>query len=185
VVNLLARAEPDLLDQLLVLGPALAEAQRDGQGDVLRQLGQQRRELVGAVTATAVGLAGRAVASAVRAEVEQTLEAALADPLPPRPSGRAAWSARSPTPVSATSTCRAPWPQARPAAGPIPGPQATTTREPQALAAAESRALDAAAALDDAVRACERLAATAEQAGELRQRAQDDARTAAQERERI
>ena len=39
LVNSLARAEPDLLDQLLALGPALAEAQRGGQGDALRQLG--------------------------------------------------------------------------------------------------------------------------------------------------
>jgi len=40
LVNVLARREHQLLDQLLALGPALAEAQQAGQGDALRELGR-------------------------------------------------------------------------------------------------------------------------------------------------
>jgi hypothetical protein len=80
VVNTLAREDPDLLGQLLDLGPALAEAQRSGQGAELRQLSEQRRALVGAVVDRAVELSGRPATAAVRAEVEGTLDAALADP---------------------------------------------------------------------------------------------------------
>ncbi|MCU1589418.1 MAG: uncharacterized protein JWP11_674, partial [Frankiales bacterium] len=77
LVNTLARSEPDLLDQLLALGPALADAQRTGQGDVLRELGAQRRRLIGAVTDKAFEAAGRTPTAASRSEVEATLEAAL------------------------------------------------------------------------------------------------------------
>ncbi len=80
LLNLLATQEADLLEQLLSLGPALAEAQVQGQGDGLRQLGAQRRELVGAVTTRAVALGGRPASAAVRDEVSGTLEAALSDP---------------------------------------------------------------------------------------------------------
>jgi hypothetical protein len=80
LVDLLVRAEPDLVAQLVELGGELAQAQRGRRGDALRALGDQRRALIAAVTARAVELGGRAVTPAVRAEVEATLEAALADP---------------------------------------------------------------------------------------------------------
>jgi hypothetical protein len=51
VVNQLVRRSPDLLDQLLDLGRALAAAQASGAGDALRELGAQRRDLVAAVAA--------------------------------------------------------------------------------------------------------------------------------------
>ena len=80
LVNRLAAEQGALLEQLLALGPALAEAQAAGHADDLRALGRQRRQLVEAVAGTAVSAAGRPVAGPVRDEVVSTLEAALADP---------------------------------------------------------------------------------------------------------
>ena len=80
LVNRLAAEQGDLLDSLLALGPALAEAQARGRAEDLRTLGAQRRQLVEAVTDTAASAAGRPVTAAVREEVAGTLEAALADP---------------------------------------------------------------------------------------------------------
>ena len=158
LVNTLARSEPELLDQLLSLGPAMADAQRTGQGDVLRQLGEQRRQLIGAVTARAFEVAGREPAAAARAEVESTLEAALADPgsADAVRSGRLvrALSYAGFGEVDVTDAVAAPGARpAPPAAKPKPKPQPKKD-----VAAAESRALDAAGALDDAVRACESAA---------------------------
>lgn len=80
VVNTLVRREALLLDQLITLGVELGAAQLQRDPAALRTLGDQRRQLVGAVTQRAVELADREVTSAVRLEVEATLEAALADP---------------------------------------------------------------------------------------------------------
>ena len=79
LVNRLAAEQGELLDQLLALGPALAEAQVRGRAADLRALGAQRRQLVEAVTETAASAAGRAITAGVREEVAATLEAALAD----------------------------------------------------------------------------------------------------------
>ncbi len=78
LVNLLVRADPDLVTQLLDLGRQLAEAQEAGRGGDLRALAGQRRALVQAVTDRAVE--GSDAPTAVRTEVEATLDAALADP---------------------------------------------------------------------------------------------------------
>nr|MDP9101632.1 hypothetical protein [Actinomycetota bacterium] len=80
LVNLLARHDGTALDALVSLGAALARAQRDGDAQQLRALGEQRRRLVESTTSRAVALAGREVTSQVTAEVAATLEAALADP---------------------------------------------------------------------------------------------------------
>jgi hypothetical protein len=80
LVNVLAREDRPTLEGLLELGPALAEAQRTGAGAELRALGEQRRALLAAVVDRAVELSGRDVSSAVRLEVESTLEAGLSDP---------------------------------------------------------------------------------------------------------
>ena len=166
LVNTLARAEPDLLDQLLSLGPALADAQRSGQGDVLRQLGEQRRQLIGAVTARAFEVADRAPVAAARAEVESTLEAALADPASAEAvrSGRLvrALSYAGFGEVDVTDAVAAPG--RRPAAATPNDPKPQPKKD---IAAAEARALDAAGALDDTVRACESAARAHEQAEEV------------------
>jgi hypothetical protein len=154
LVNRLARDRAELLDQLLGLGPALAQAQAQGSGDALRQLGAQRRELVAAVTGTAVHDAGREVSPANRVEVEQTLEAALADPA-------TADAVRSGCLVRAVSYAGFGGVDLDGAvAVSVPLPAARRQEEERAqpsdaLPRAEAAALDAAAALDDAVRACE------------------------------
>ena len=78
LVNRLVADHHELLEQLLAVGPSLAEAQTTGRADALRGLGRQRRALVEAVTDTA--LQARPSSAAVRDEVAGTLEAALADP---------------------------------------------------------------------------------------------------------
>jgi hypothetical protein len=70
------------LEQLFSLGAALREAQAALAADKLRRLGQQRRQVIGALAAEAAALAathGQPVGSQVVGEVEQTLQAALAD----------------------------------------------------------------------------------------------------------
>lgn len=80
LVNGLRSGDPALLEQLLALGPELARAQSEGAGETLRELSGQRRAVLQAVVSRAVELSERAVTAPVRAEVEGTFEAALADP---------------------------------------------------------------------------------------------------------
>lgn len=157
LVNRLAAEQPELMDQLLDLGPALAAAQQEGRGDALRELGQQRRALVAAVAGAAVDLGGRPVTAQVRLEVEQTLEAALADPASDEAvrSGRLvrALTYAGFGGVDLDGAVAVPSLRRR-----SPARTAATSErkdKPAAVAVAESAALDAAAALDDAVRACE------------------------------
>jgi hypothetical protein len=155
LVNTLVRAEPELLDQLLALGPALAEAQSGGEGDALRTLGEQRRQLVSAVTQRAFEAAGRAPTAATTAEVAATLEAALADPA-------AAGAVRSGRLTSALSYAGF---GTVDLAGAVAAPtgSGTTRSGTTDVEEAERQALDAAGALDDAVRAAAAVAAQAEQ----------------------
>jgi len=155
LVNSLARHEPELLDQLLALGPALAQAQQSGQAAVLRDLGEQRRQLIGAVTDKAFQAAGRAHSAAARAEVESTLEAALADPV----SADAVRSGRLIRALSYAGFGAVDLNGAI-AVGPSRTTPTTSTLPARPnyskdIAAAETRAHDAAGALDDAARACE------------------------------
>jgi hypothetical protein len=85
VVNLLALRRPDLIEELVDLSAALREAQRGLQGEQLRQLTTQRRQVVSALVAAARKLAveedpGMAGAKLPLGEVEATLTAALAEP---------------------------------------------------------------------------------------------------------
>ena len=194
LVNRLAREEPELLDSLLDLGPALAQAQAAGSGDELRALGRQRRELVEAVTATAVGASG--ASAAVRTEVEQTLEAALADAAAADAvrsgtlvralafagfggvdvEGAVAVAARRPAAAARSrSSVKRDVDKAAPGrAGGAPSPSAARVEK------AERAALDAAAALDDAVRAAEQARLRADQAA-AEHRERDRGRVAAQQ----
>jgi len=153
LVNGLVAREPALLDQLLDLGPALAQAQAAGAGDALRELGSQRRALVGAIVDRAVALAERSVTTAVRDEVAATLEAGLSDPA----SADAVRSGRLVRALSYAGFGGVDLDGA--VAAP---PRALADEQPGAPdrgPAAEAAALAAAGALDDAVRACERLTA--------------------------
>src|SRR5436190_7647778 len=82
LVNLLAREDGGQVEDLLELGQSLREAQRALDGDRLRDLSAQRRRLVAALAQEAQRLAaqaGQAVSAQVEREVQDTLEAALAD----------------------------------------------------------------------------------------------------------
>lgn len=84
LVNLLALRKPELIDQLVELADALRTAQRSLQGDELRELSTQRRQIVSALVNEARKLAvaeDRSLASKLPlGEVEATLTAALAEP---------------------------------------------------------------------------------------------------------
>ncbi len=84
LVNLLALKRPELIDQLVELSTALRTAQRGLQGDALRELNAQRRQVVSALVASARQLAVAedpgAAGKLPLGEVEQTLTAALAEP---------------------------------------------------------------------------------------------------------
>jgi hypothetical protein len=85
LVNLLALRRPDLIDDLVELATALRQAQRSLQGDQLRELSTQRRQVVSALVAAAQKLAiegdpALRTAKLPMAEVEATLTAALAEP---------------------------------------------------------------------------------------------------------
>jgi hypothetical protein len=82
VVNLLVRRDADQVTQVLDLGAALREAAAGMQGEELRALTRQRRQLTTAVTSGARALAsgeGVKVTQAVADQVEATLTAAMLD----------------------------------------------------------------------------------------------------------
>jgi hypothetical protein len=83
VANLLVRRRPEEVAQLREIGELLQRAQATLSGDQLRQLGQQRNQVVAALARQARGLAhgeGHDVSSAVAEQVESTLRAAVVDP---------------------------------------------------------------------------------------------------------
>ncbi len=82
VVNLLVRRDADQVEQVLQVGAALREAQATLDGDELRALTRQRRQVTAAVTSRARSLAadeGTRVTEAVAEQVEATLTAAMVD----------------------------------------------------------------------------------------------------------
>ena len=82
MVNLLALRRPELIEELVELSGALREAQRGLQGDQLRELTAQRRQVVSALVSAARQLA-QAEEPGIKlplGEVESTLSAALAEP---------------------------------------------------------------------------------------------------------
>ena len=82
VVNLLVRREPEQVDQMLAVGVALREAQANLDGEELRALTRQRRQVTAAITMQARGLAsqvGVKVTESVAEQVEATLTAGLVD----------------------------------------------------------------------------------------------------------
>jgi hypothetical protein len=81
-VNVLARENPEELTPLIELGEELRGAQRSLSGDRLRALAAERRELVSDLRARISRLAAernQPLNAHAETEVEQTLEAALAD----------------------------------------------------------------------------------------------------------
>jgi hypothetical protein len=82
VVNLLALRRPELIDELVELSSALRDAQRGLDGNQLRELTAQRRQVVSALVGAArrLALAAEPGAKLPLGEVEATLTAALAEP---------------------------------------------------------------------------------------------------------
>lgn len=82
LVNQLARNAPDQIARLTDVGDALQEAQRTLDGDRLRELSAERRQVVNDLLPAARRLsrqAGQPASAGVLDEVRATLEAALAD----------------------------------------------------------------------------------------------------------
>lgn len=82
-VNMLVREQPELVEEVLALGAELRTAQSNLNRDALTRLSQQRRQLVTALGKQATDLArrlGAAISAATVDDVEQTLQAAMADP---------------------------------------------------------------------------------------------------------
>jgi hypothetical protein len=81
VVNRLVRADPGVATELAELGEELRAAQDSLDGAAIRQLSQQRRELIESLARRAFTVVGvSAPPAAIRDEVTATLGAALADP---------------------------------------------------------------------------------------------------------
>jgi hypothetical protein len=154
VVNTLVRRDSRLLDELLALGASLAEAQRTGKADTLRELGEQRHQLVQAVTDRAIELAEREVSAGARGEVEATLDAALADPA----SAAAVRTGQLVRPLSFAGFGGVDLDGAVAAIPKAAVPRAVAKQKRPDMTALEAAALEAAGALDDAVRAADTAA---------------------------
>jgi hypothetical protein len=82
-VNMLVRHRTAEIDQLLELGRTMRAAQEELDSDTLRTLGTQRRAVIGAVAKQARILGrelGQSLGEPAVEEIEQTLQAAMADP---------------------------------------------------------------------------------------------------------
>jgi hypothetical protein len=82
-VNMLVRHRTAEIDQLLELGRTMRAAQEDLDSATLRSLGAQRRAVIAAVAKQARSLArelGQSLGEPAVEEIEQTLNAAMADP---------------------------------------------------------------------------------------------------------
>lgn len=83
-VNLLVRREGERIDEVLTLAGALREAAEAMDGDELRALTRQRRQLTHALASSARALAraeGATLTNATTEQVEQMLNAAMLDPV--------------------------------------------------------------------------------------------------------
>ena len=83
-VNLLVRRESERIDEVLSLAGALRGAAEAMDGDELRALTRQRRQLTHALASSARALAraeGATLTNATTEQVEQTLNAAMLDPV--------------------------------------------------------------------------------------------------------
>lgn len=80
-LNVLARTEPALIDDVLGLGEQMREAERRLDGAQLRDLSKQRRQLINTLSRKAFAASKQSAPSAaLREEVSNTLSAAFADP---------------------------------------------------------------------------------------------------------
>ena len=159
-VNLLVRRRGELVEQVVELGEQLRQAQSLLQGDALRDLARQRRQLVTAVaseaTALAVSEGDQRLSDAAVRQVEETLQAAMTD----RPAAEAVRSGLLAQPLSSTGMASLAEVLAVPLdqAGPAAGTAATSSGE-------ERPALSVVRDADPADRAREEARARVEAAG--------------------
>jgi hypothetical protein len=186
VCNVLVRHHREEIENLVELGGLLREAQENLQGDQLRALDVQRRQVVSALTRRSRALAnqlGHPVSGAVGQQVEETLRAAMSDP----EAGEALLQGRLTAPMSYSGLGTI----ARPALRVVPPPrEKRPAKEPlratdKTRSSAEARREEARRAaedrrrreLDEARRAAEEAAAHADEAADA---AEEERRTAAE-----
>jgi hypothetical protein len=160
VANQLARTDPAEVTALAEVGDALREAHERLDGARIRELSQERTELVRVLLERAIQRNDQTLSESVLRELEDVFTRAVADP----DAGRALiagclTSAKAFAPVSG-------WPDGAEAAAPVPGkePKREPTKEPKP--AADGRLERARRALDEARAAVKE--AEAERAGDER-----------------
>jgi hypothetical protein len=183
VANILVRHHREEIENLVELGGLLREAQQNLQGDQLRALDVQRRQLVSALVRQSRSLAnqlGHPVSGAVGQQVEDTLRAAMAD----TDAGEALLEGRLTAPMSYSGMGTVERPALRVVPPPREKPPVKQTTD-RARSSAEARREEARRAaeerlrreIDEARRALEEATAAAEEAAD----AADDERRAAAE----
>lgn len=83
LANLLVRTRPRVIDELLGIGDDLRSAQQRGAGDDTRRLSVRRQELIRQLVEAAAeetGATGHSIGGSHQRQLEETLEAAVADP---------------------------------------------------------------------------------------------------------
>lgn len=195
-VNRLARRRSHEVSRFLDLGPALREAQQALAGDAIRTLSRQRQQAVMALVEKARSLveeAGQRLTVVGRADVEQVLEQALADPVLAdtvrqgrltTTAGRAAGGGFGLDRQLDATAPQKPSPRARAA------PSDLAQRRQRDLSDAKRRALEARRTREQAEKALERIRVRVAQAEEnlvalrARERSASDALRKARQRER-
>jgi hypothetical protein len=183
VANVLVRHHREEIQNLVELGGLLREAQENLEGDQLRTLDVQRRQLVSALTRQSRALAnqlGHPVSGAVGQQVEETLRAAMSDP----EAGEALLEGRLTSPMSYSGLGTIARPTLRVVHPPREKPPVRKPTTDKARSNAEARREEARRAaeerlrreLDEARRAVEEAEAAADEAAAA---ADDERRTAA------
>jgi hypothetical protein len=135
LVNQLVRGASAQMDQLFEIGQSLQDAQRELDGERLRELSARRRQVITELVPEAARLAaaaGQPASAAVLGEVRVTLEAALADPA----AGEAVRSGRLARALTYAGLGEVDLTAAT--AGPSPAARAARERGPRAAAGAAS-----------------------------------------------
>jgi len=84
LANGLARSRASAIEELIGLGPALRRAQSGGRRAEMKEIVERRRALIGDLVKSAseaAGASGHSFGSSVERQLEETLEAAVADPV--------------------------------------------------------------------------------------------------------
>ena len=182
VANVLVRHHREDIENLVELGGLLREAQENLEGDQLRALDVQRRQLVSALTRQSRALAnqlGHPVSGSVGQQVEETLRAAMSDP----EAGEALLQGRLTAPMSYSGLGTIARPTLRVVHPPREKAPATKATSDKARSSVEARREEARRAaeerlrreLDEARRTVEEAVAAADEAAAA---ADDERRTA-------